>query len=633
MFPLIPKTDLFKDPDHHLVKLSPDAVWVSSVQSKDNRKRLVLQRNSQEEESVTLFETDEFLGIWWIQSGRHVVFLGLSYQTGLELICYDLVARQSNLLMKGAHVKWLEQTAEFPSIVYINVKTRGRKYFDLYQLDVTNGKMNLFYQNEFFNDYILDRQGNVRFGIKISTTGGDIVDIKDNDADIITLNQHDMMLMHRFAELKPRMSESHLYFVSSESYPCARLLSYQLKTGVIQVLAEDRQADITNVIYHPFTNKAIACSSEYHKINWMGIKSDIASHLQLIAKFKENDFRIEAQSLNNHYWLIAHLSDTKPIQYSCYQLATQELIPLFQETIKHYVSQTELMTIPARDGLKMPCYFTRSQIHGVAPLVLLIHGGPHSRESWGWQPLHQLLSNRGYHVLGINYRGSVGFGREHFRRGNGQWADSIIDDIKDAAQALVDQHIVLSDKIGLLGTSFGGFAAITCLIKYPSFFKCAVDLMGPVDLNAMIKELPSELTNNCSLLNQMIGVDVLSEQGQLYLTSISPIHQCEKVQKPLLIGHGKRDAVIKYSESVKLVEKLAQSNTPVTGVLFNNEGHQLNHADNRITWYGCVEKFYSQFLGGECEQSAMLLNSNIELLRDDFSIFKPVNEDVSVLML
>src|SRR5690606_6999136 len=133
MFPLIPKTDLFKDPDHQLVKLSPDAVWISSVQSIGNKKRLVIQRNSQSKESVNLFETDEFIDIWWIQSGRHIIFLGLSYQTGLELICYDLIARQSILLMEGGYVKWLEQTAELPNVAYINVKTRERKYFDLYQ--------------------------------------------------------------------------------------------------------------------------------------------------------------------------------------------------------------------------------------------------------------------------------------------------------------------------------------------------------------------------------------------------------------------------------------------------------------------------------------------------------------------
>ncbi|MCS5708849.1 alpha/beta fold hydrolase [Candidatus Berkiella cookevillensis] len=628
MFPLIPKATIFKDPDYSLVKLSPQAEWISSIYSTHDKKQLRIQKLNNEEECLTLCEEGYFSDYWWIHTNQHILYLKSSEQYGTELICYSLLENKKTSLCKGAFIKWVEAIPNSAKAI-VCLTDKNSKNYKLYIADATTNQFELFYYDAEFSDYIIDTKGDVRFGIRINQDGGEIVDLSHSTVahqwkSIYQFNQHDMMLMHRFNELKPRLSAKSLYFVSSQSSHCAQLFAYHLQTSQLSVLAQDEKADIIKFIWHPNTHAVIACHSEHSYIKWFGLKSDIEQHLLLLTKFKNNHFHIVSQSMDNQHWIIAHHSDTKPIQYSHYDLATQQLVPLFQENIKHYRSNTETIWLKAKDGLDLHALFTKastqSSTQSQAPLVALIHGGPHSRDFWGWQPVHQFLSNRGYHVLSLNFRGSIGFGKAHLEAGNGEWGGKILEDIKQSVEYFLALQSVDPAKIAIMGTSFGGYAAMMSLIKYPDFYRCAVDLMGPVDLNALIAQLPPEWKNNHALINKIFNCDVASDEGKKQLQEISPLKHYHKIKKPLLMGHGKRDVIVRYTETVKFIEKLSHQDIPVSGVLFNQEGHQLNNANNRIFWYGCVERFLNKWLKGASEDSALVLNQNIEIIKDDFNI-------------
>lgn len=633
MFPLIPKAAIFKDPDYSLVKLSPQAEWVSSIYSAHNKKQLRIQKLNNEEENLTLCEEEYFSDYWWMNSNQHILYLKSSEQYGTELVCYSLLQNKKVSLCKGAFIKWVEIIPNSTKAI-VCLTDRNSKNYKLYKIDATTNQFELFYYDAEFCDYILDAQGDVRFGIRINQDGGEIVDLSHSTVahewkSIYQFNQHDMMLMHRFVELKPRVSEKYLYFVSSQSGDCAQLFSYHLQTAKLAVLAEDAKADIIKFIWHPKTQAVIACHSEYDHIRWFGLKPDIEQHLLLLNKFKNNHFHIVSQSIDNQHWIIAHHSDTKPIQYSHYELATQQLLPLFQENIKHYLSNTETVWFKAADGLDLHALFTKSSTQSKAPLplVVLLHGGPHSRDFWGWQPVHQFLSNRAYHVVSLNFRGSVGFGKAHLEAGNGEWGSKILEDIKQTVEQLIATQAVDPTKVAIMGTSFGGYAAMMSLIKYPDFYRCAIDLMGPVDLNALIAQLPPEWKTNHALINKIFNCDVASDAGKKQLHEISPLTHFDKIKSPLLMGHGKRDVIVRYTETLKFIEKLSNQSIPVTGVLFNQEGHQLNNASNRIFWYGCVERFLNKWLKGLSENTTLMPSQNIEVIKDDFEILKDITEE------
>src|SRR4051812_11837582 len=139
------------------------------------------------------------------------------------------------------------------------------------------------------------------------------------------------------------------------------------------------------------------------------------------------------------------------------------------------------VTIPARDGLKLPAYLTLPV--GVAPkklpLVLLVHGGPWGRDSWGFNSMAQWFANRGYACLQVNFRASTGYGKAFLNAGNKQWGKAMHDDLIDACQWAVAQGYVDAKKIAVVGGSYGGYAALAAVPSPPVFFACAVDIVGP----------------------------------------------------------------------------------------------------------------------------------------------------------
>lgn len=628
MLALIPKLDLFKDPDFQCVKLSPNAKWLSAIIIKDQQKHLSLRSLSSAtnpEDETLISDANGWVDYWWVPSSNQIVYVKESEQYGFEIGCLHLDKNSHVTLMHGAYIKWVETLSNQPHKLMICLTKAGFKNGALFLLDADTGQFEQFFHDETIWDYIVTPSGEVKFGIKMSSKGGDIVDLKTSES-VVVLNHHDVMILNRYTELRPSLSDNYLYYVSSQNNETAQLIAYSLTNQSSQVLATDRLADISNVLYHPKTKAAIAAMSEYHRIKWHGIKEDVQAHLQLIAKYKSNDFQIVSQSEDNQHWIVAHHSDTKPIHYSHYHLPSHELIPIFKENIKHYLSTTESLVLSARDGLKIPAFLTPAQHGKQAPLVILIHGGPHSREHWEFDGVRHFLSSRGYHALSVNYRGSLGYGRTHSDKANGHWADTVIDDIYDCAQQLIHEGRVQDELIALMGTSFGGYVSLLSLIKYPEKYQCAIDLMGPVDLNEMVEQLPSELTFNLEPLNAMVGCDVTSEDGKAYLAQISPLFLSDQIEKPVLIGHGMKDPVIRYTHGLKMIESLEKNKNVVSGFLFKNEGHQINDVQNKLVWYGYIEKFLASFLGGEAADAPILINANIEVVADALDVLNQEKE-------
>src|SRR5436853_452353 len=139
--------------------------------------------------------------------------------------------------------------------------------------------------------------------------------------------------------------------------------------------------------------------------------------------------------------------------------------------------------IHSRDGLPLVSYLVlpkevrQSSIkakHPI-PLILNVHGGPNSRDTWGYDPESQWLANRGYAVLSVNFRGSTGFGKKFINAANGEWAGKMHDDLVDAVNWAIKQGITSKDKICIMGGSYGGYAALVGLTKTPELFACGVD--------------------------------------------------------------------------------------------------------------------------------------------------------------
>jgi dipeptidyl aminopeptidase/acylaminoacyl peptidase len=265
--------------------------------------------------------------------------------------------------------------------------------------------------------------------------------------------------------------------------------------------------------------------------------------------------------------------------------------------------------IRSRDGLNLVSYLSlpahsdpdaTGRPNEPLPMVLLVHGGPWARDGWGYDPQHQLLANRGYAVLSVNYRGSTGFGKEFINAANGQWAARMHDDLIDAVRWAVQQGIAREDKIAIMGGSYGGYATLVGLTFTPDVFNCGVDIVGPSNLLTLLDNPPPYWMPIMPVMKLRVG-DYTTDEGREFLKSRSPLFFVERIKRPLLIGQGKHDPRVKQVESDQIVAAMNEKKIPVTYVLFQDEGHGFARPENRFAFYAVAEAFLAEHLGGRYE--------------------------------
>ncbi len=200
------------------------------------------------------------------------------------------------------------------------------------------------------------------------------------------------------------------------------------------------------------------------------------------------------------------------------------------------------------------------------PLVLDVHGGPWARDSYGFNPEHQWLANRGYAVLGVNYRGSTGFGKKFINAGDHEWAGKMHKDLLDAVDWAVREHIAQPDKIAIYGGSYGGYATLVGLTFTPDRFACGVDIVGPSNLVTLLNSIPPYWKAFYEDMVRRIG-DPRTAEGREFLKQRSPLTFAGKISSPLLIAQGANDPRVNRPRRIRSWMRMKAKQLPVTYVL------------------------------------------------------------------
>uniref|UniRef100_A0A0M3KDX1 Dipeptidyl peptidase family member 6 (inferred by orthology to a C. elegans protein) n=1 Tax=Anisakis simplex TaxID=6269 RepID=A0A0M3KDX1_ANISI len=186
-------------------------------------------------------------------------------------------------------------------------------------------------------------------------------------------------------------------------------------------------------------------------------------------------------------------------------------------------------------------------------MVLHVHGGPHYRDKFGFSSTLAWLTNRGYAVLQVNYRGSTGFGKEYTNAGNGEWGRKMHNDLIDAVNFAVKYAIADPFKIAIMGGSYGGYAALVGMTFTPDVFACGVDSCGPSNLITFLGTIPPYWMGGYKELVTWLGADKVTPEGRAFLRSRSPLFFADRIKKPLIILQGANDPRVKQNESGTLV--------------------------------------------------------------------------------
>jgi len=256
-----------------------------------------------------------------------------------------------------------------------------------------------------------------------------------------------------------------------------------------------------------------------------------------------------------------------------------------------------LLKFKTRDGHHLEAFLTLpagvSKDHP-APLVVLPHGGPWARDSWGFSEEVQFLASRGYAVLQPNYRGSTGY--DWMFPSSDLWAfRKMHEDVTDAVKTLVRSGLVDPQRMAIMGTSFGGYLALSGAAFEPDLYRCAVTISGVFDYEQVMKEskYDQHSTAKYGILLRNLGDPKTHEAA---FNAAAPLRHVQDVKIPVFVAHGKEDVIAEVTESRALIGELEKFHVPHEVMIVAGEGHGMSKLKNQVELYSRVEAFLAKYL-------------------------------------
>ncbi len=306
----------------------------------------------------------------------------------------------------------------------------------------------------------------------------------------------------------------------------------------------------------------------------------------------------ESQDGKKQLWYA--FSDQHPGAYHLLDLEKKQFKPLAPRMgwIKpEQMAPMLAIKYPARDGLVIHGYLTVPAGHQPKglPLVVMPHGGPWVRDVWGFDPLVQLLANRGYAVLQMNYRGSPGFGDDLFQAAKREIGGKIQGDIEDATRWAIATGVADPKRIAIMGASYGGYSALFALGQTPELYRCGISLAGVTDWPAMFED--SDVAEN-KLAKKYWREQIGDPEKDLdRLRAVSPVNFPEKITAPVLIIQGRKDQRVPQDQAKRMIAALEKAGRKPESLFLSRVGHSYGQERDRTEIYTKIVGFLEKNLG------------------------------------
>jgi dipeptidyl aminopeptidase/acylaminoacyl peptidase len=489
----------------------------------------------------------------------------------------------------------------FPKTALIEMNERDPRYFDVYRLDLASGEAVLDTQNPGdVAGWTADNKMTIRAALVQNADGSSLVRVRDSTSSpwrtLVTFSADDGFN----APLAFSPDEQSLYIIDAKDANAARLVKYDVASGKGTVLLADPNYDVTDTDIDPKTKELFAAAIERERVDWTVLDPQYNADFDALRSLHAGDFDIDGASADGKTWIVGYDTDNGPFSYYTYSRDTRQGSLLFYTRpalLNYQLAPMQPISYKARDGLEIHGYLTLPQ--GVPPknlpTVLYVHGGPWGRDSWGYDAYAQWLANRGYAVLQVNYRASTGYGKSFLNAGNKQWAGTMRTDLVDAKNWAVQQGFSDPKHFAIMGGSYGGYATLAAVTFTPTEFTCAVDIVGPSNLNTLLASIPPYWETERAQFSLRMGSD------PAFLASQSPLFKADQIKVPLLIGQGLNDPRVNHRESDQIVAAMRKNNIPVTYVVFPDEGHGFARPENSKRFNAETEAFLGKCLGGRVE--------------------------------
>ena len=617
--PLIARQALFGNPTKSAGRLSPDGKYVSYLAPRDGVMNIWVApaATPNKAKPISASKDRPIRQYFWAPDSKSVLYIqDKGGDENFLLYGIDPVTGAERTLtpFEKTRVQIVGGSTIHKDRILIGANNRDPQVFDVSSLDLNSGKLTAVLKNDGgYAGYLADNNLDVRMALRQNAAGGTdyfrVAGGKVEAKPFASTGLADALTTNPAGYTTDGKT---LYWIDSRDRNTAALIAEDVATGKRTVIAQNAKADIGETMTNPVTGKVEAYSVDYLRDKWTALDPKVKTSLAWLDKKLDGDISVTSRTDKDDKWVVATSAANAPPKTYIYDRTKSTLTPFYTarpELEGKPLVEMHPREILSRDGKTIVSYLSLppgsdANNDGVpdypVPTVMFVHGGPWARDAYGYNPYHQWLANRGYAVISPNFRGSTGFGKAFIEAGNLQWGKAMHDDLIDVAQWAVKAGISQPDKIAIMGGSYGGYATLAGLAFTPTAFACGVDIVGPSNLETLLKTIPPYWEPIVKQFHERMG-NPGTPEGLALLKSVSPLYSADKIVRPLLIGQGANDPRVNKAESDQIVAAMKAKAIPVTYVLFPDEGHGFAKPANNIAFNAVAENFLSTCLGGRAE--------------------------------
>lgn len=605
----IPLEDFFRNSERTGYQLSPDGSYISYMAPYKDRLNVFVRRVDETDEHAIRItnETERSVaGYMWADNQRLLYMKDTAGDENYQLygVHRDGSDDRAYTAFDGVRTSLIDDLEEQPGVVMIGMNKRNPEVFDPYRLNIETGELTLLAENPGnIQGWMTDHDGRLRVATAIVDGVNTQILYRDTEDEpfkpVLTTNFRDVV---SFMEFTPDNKE--VYAATNLHRDKTILVRMNPATcEELEVLYENERYDIASISYSRKRKKLLSvyCTGHKEPVRHYFDAEEEQLRQRIKAHFPNQRYGIADTDKAEENYLIYVGGDRTRGSYWHYNALTDEAKKIAD--LAPWIKSDEMNAMhpvcyTTRDGLQIEAYLTlpdglTPDTAKQLPIVVNPHGGPWARDCWGYSSEVQFLSNRGYAVFQMNFRGSTGYGRHFLEASYKQWGLKMQDDITDGVKWLIEKGIANPNRIAIYGGSYGGYATLAGLTFTPDLYACGIDYVGVSNLFTFMQTIPPYWRPMLEMMYEQVGHP---EHDADQLAATSPALHADKIKVPLFVAQGANDPRVNKAESDQMVEALRQRGVVVEYMVKDNEGHGFHNQENRFDFYRAMERFLKAHL-------------------------------------
>jgi len=618
----IPVEDFFKRSPFTGFQLSPDGKYLAAIAPINERRNIaVIDLETRQARAVTGMKERDISGFSWANDDRILFYMDTDGNESFGIFAVNkdgtktrvLIAPAATQMQGGSFVvrtaSVINRLKNDPKHVLVSTPRfdNGMVIQDVKKMNILNGRLRMVELNPGnIGGYISNEAGDVIGAVALDGGKRKVLYRKPGEKKWTTLVEFEeanggyypawisddgerMYVSSNVDSNGEKRDKSAIYRYDIDANKIGELIFEHPDVDVGGVWASDVKEELVAVTYNAEKPGRHFVDAEWEKIV-KSIEAAFPDKIVSPSSITEDEMK-----------MIVTVWDSKnPAAYYLYDRSNsnmEELAIAYDWLNADSLGEMRPVAIESRDGLTLPAFLTipPDSDGKNLPLVINPHGGPRARDFWGFNPEVQLMANRGYAVLQVNFRGSTGYGQEFDKAGWGKWGAEMQNDITDAVLWAIDQDIADPERVCIYGGSYGGYAAMAGLTFTPELYKCGINYVGVTDINLLFDTMPASWKLARAEMKRTIGDPDDEEEARL-MAERSPINHVDKIKVPLLMGYGKQDPRVVLDHALKLEKKLKQYEVDYELIIEEKEGHGFRKFENQVEWYTKLIDFLDENL-------------------------------------